>query len=145
MVELKRQEILKLFLDFELLCLDCFIQVRLLRVKINNGTIESSDISQFERMFKEGHERYSSLETEHKSIDGFLGKVKLFFLANEFYAGNMMSKGKINFFEYSTFNYCEYGMKEKYLSLMNKNMEIAWFGALQKYGKLVLIIAKNNN
>ena len=63
MVELRRQEILKVFSDFELLCLDCFIQVRLLRVKISNGTIEGSDISQFEKIIKEGHERYSSLET----------------------------------------------------------------------------------
>ena len=55
-----------------------------------------------------------------------------------------LSKGKLNFFDYSLENLQHLGILEKNLSKMRIAIETSWYSLLQLYGKLLIKPAKES-
>lgn len=75
-------------------------------------------------------------------FEEYIEKKSNFFSAHIFQRGNMISKGNIDFIKYAIENPKEFGLLSQYLSKMETQMKVAWYGMLQKYGKIIIYLTK---
>lgn len=133
----KYKQINQHFSTLDELCFESFTELLVLREKIVSKKFTKEDIEPLEQLFNQ----LAMKADVNSQFPDFFKKVKLFYSSNFFYEGTMISKGKINFFEYAKNNDDQHGLLLKYLSMVRKQMEVAWYGILQKYGKIVIEIA----
>lgn len=125
------------------LCIAGFLQLsdlkRTIRIPL---PITEDSIQALSTVFEEGVKVSKSNMIDDPAYIEYQEKINDFFTANEFARGKMLSKGTVDLFEYAMSNPDEFGMLQTYLSRVEKQMETAWYGILQKYGKLTLSLSK---
>lgn len=125
------------------LCTASFLQLSNLKRTIHFPLpITKERIQALSALFEEGVKVSKLNMMDDPAYIEYQEKVNDFFTANEFARGKMLSKGTVDFFEYAMSNPDEFGMLQTYLSRVEKQMETAWYGILQKYGKLTLSLSK---
>lgn len=140
---MKYEDVSRLFQNIEKDCFLCFQEIHSIRDKISKGEIKLDCFKLLEGLFKKQKEVYKRIHEEDDKVTSELfDKIEEFYSAHLFYFGSIRTKGQIDLFEYAKMNIDQTGMLMKYVSEMRKNMETAWFGILQKYGKLTIHISK---
>ncbi|MEZ5040253.1 MAG: hypothetical protein R2828_10180 [Saprospiraceae bacterium] len=125
-------------------CYLCFCEIKKIKIKIDNKSFNSDDLNVLRGVFQRRQDSLLDKEVLKSEVAvGFWDKEKLFFSAHMIRRGNMLSKPEINFFDYASQNEKDYGMLYSFHSLLREQMETAWYGLLQKYGKVVISAAKD--
>ena len=116
-------------------CFVCLKEIYLIRQKIHDQTFRASDLSVLREIFAR---RQKGVNVHNPLSAEYYEKEWDFFSSNLFFVGTKMSRGKMDFFEFATNHENDTGTLQMYLSKVRKQMETAWYGILQKYGKIMI-------
>ncbi|MFL1894057.1 hypothetical protein ACJRPK_00040 [Aquimarina sp. 2-A2] len=122
-------------------CYLIFQQLYILRENIQKHDEIEESIIKLKSLFFEERKKFSSDSFSINDKNSINEKCDLFF-ESYWISRGQVSKGNVNFFEYSIENIEHLGVIENYLSKMRRTMEIAWYGFLQQYGRLIIKSSK---
>jgi hypothetical protein len=125
------------------ICLQCFKEVNKLRKKIQTPAVLSeSDLIYLSEFISKGKVKDNFSEEMTTMFREYIEKKNDFFSANILPKGIMVSKGHFDFIQFALDNPGSFGLLAGYLSKMEVQMKVAWYGIIQKYGKIVIQLSK---